>query len=137
MKTLKQVADMLGVPKDKVKYRAKKLPDNCLEKVGNITYVTDSGIAELCKMFEGIFFGKKVEKIPELSDFPSGVSAVIDVLTAQIEVKDRQIEALSEALKSAQQTAAAAQALHAGTIQGHISEPVKRSFLDKILRRKP
>ena len=41
----------------------------------------------------------------------------IDTLQGQLEVKDRQIENLTEALVAAQQTAAAAQAHHAGTIQ--------------------
>ena len=39
------------------------------------------------------------------------------VLQGQLEVKDRKIEKLMEALVAARQTAAAAQALHAGTIQ--------------------
>lgn len=52
------------------------------------------------------------------------LQATIDTLQGQLEVKDRQIEQqtqtitrLSDALVSAQQTAAAAQALHAGTLQ--------------------
>ena len=45
------------------------------------------------------------------------LQATIDTLQGQLEVKDRQIEKLTEALVAAQQTAAAAQALHAGTIQ--------------------
>ena len=52
------------------------------------------------------------------------LQATIDTLQGQLEVKDRQIEQqtqtitrLSDALVAAQQTAAAAQALHAGTIQ--------------------
>lgn len=51
-------------------------------------------------------------------------TAAITALTAQLSVKDeqiaalnKQIETLSEALRAAQNTAAAAQALHAGTIQ--------------------
>ena len=52
------------------------------------------------------------------------LQATIDTLQGQLEVKDRQIEQqaqtitrLTDALAAAQQTAAAAQALHAGTIQ--------------------
>lgn len=51
-----------------------------------------------------------------------------DALTAQLAIKDeqiasqaRQIETLTESLKLAQQTAAAAQALHAGTIQKELN----------------
>lgn len=54
----------------------------------------------------------------------SVLQATIDTLQGQLEVKDRQIEQqaqtitrLTDALAAAQQTAVAAQALHAGTIQ--------------------
>ena len=53
----------------------------------------------------------------EVSDLVCVLQATIDTLQGQLEVKDRQIEKLTEALIAAQQTAAAAQALHAGTIQ--------------------
>lgn len=53
----------------------------------------------------------------EVSDLVCVLQATIDTLQGQLEVKDRQIEKLTEALVAAQQTAAAAQALHAGTIQ--------------------
>ena len=52
-----------------------------------------------------------------VSDLVCVLQATIDTLQGQLEVKDRQIEKLTEALVAAQQTAAAAQALHAGTIQ--------------------
>ncbi len=74
-------------------------------------------------------------------------------LQGQLEVKDRQIEQqaqtitrLTDALAAAQQTAAAAQALHAGTIQQHLlteeagadqkgQEPEqKRSWFSKLFR---
>ena len=64
--------------------------------------------------------------VPEQSQEDSVVAvlqATIDTLQGQLEVKDRQIEQqaqtitrLTDALAAAQQTAAAAQALHAGTI---------------------
>lgn len=56
------------------------------------------------------------------------LAAAVDALTAQLVVKDeqiasqaRQIETLVESLKLAQQTAAGAQALHAGTMQKELS----------------
>ena len=65
--------------------------------------------------------------VPEQSQEASVVAvlqATIDTLQGQLEVKDRQIEQqaqtitrLTDALAAAQQTAVAAQALHAGTIQ--------------------
>ena len=70
---------------------------------------------------------RSIGAVPEQSQ-DAGVVAVlqatIDTLQGQLEVKDRQIEQqaqtitrLTDALAAAQQTAAAAQALHAGTIQ--------------------
>ena len=70
---------------------------------------------------------RSIGAVPEQSQ-EAGVVAVLQVtigtLQGQLEVKDRQIEELnarlaeiSSALLAAQQTAAAAQALHAGTIQ--------------------
>ncbi len=60
----------------------------------------------------------------EVSDLVCVLQATIDTLQGQLEVKDRQIEQqaqtitrLTDALAAAQQTAVAAQALHAGTIQ--------------------
>ena len=83
------------------------------------------------------------------------LQTTIDTLQGQLEVKDRQIEELnarlaevSAALLTAQQTAAAAQALHAGTIQQQLltgeagadqqgQEPEeKRSWLRRIFAMK-
>ena len=79
------------------------------------------------------------------------LQATIDTLQGQLEVKDRQIEQqaqtitrLTDALAAAQQTAAAAQALHAGTIQQQLltgdagadqQEPEqKRGWFSKLFR---
>ena len=83
----------------------------------------------------------------------TGTVTRIDTLQGQLEVKDRQIEELnarlaevSAALLAAQQTAAAAQALHAGTIQQQLltgeagadqkgQEPEqKRGWFSKLFR---
>ena len=86
-------------------------------------------------------------------DLVAVLQATIDTLQGQLEVKDRQIEQqaqtitrLSDALVAAQQTAAAAQALHAGTMhqqllsgeagddqQGQKPEPSqKRSWISRF-----
>lgn len=58
-----------------------------------------------------------VPEQPQEASVVAVLQATIDTLQGQLEVKDRQIEKLTEALVAAQHTAAAAQALHAGTIQ--------------------
>ena len=87
----------------------------------------------------------------EVGDLVCVLQAAIDTLQGQLAVKDQQIEELnarlaevSSALLTAQQTAAAAQALHAGTIQQQLltgeagadqQEPEqKRGWLWKIFR---
>lgn len=60
----------------------------------------------------------------------------IETLKNQLEIKDAQIEKLTDALVAAQQTAAAAQALHAGTMQQQITTTQdtqeKKSWLKKL-----
>jgi len=46
-----------------------------------------------------------------------------ELLQKELEIKNKQIEHLSVALAAAQQTAAAAQALHAGTIKQQLTLP--------------
>ena len=72
---------------------------------------------------------KNDEKTVAVDGVISVLQATIDTLQGQLEVKDRQIEQqvqtitrLTDALAAAQQTAAAAQALHAGTIKQQLSD---------------
>lgn len=46
-KTIKELADELGVSKDKIKYQARKLPSNFTYKKGNITYLKDVAISAI------------------------------------------------------------------------------------------
>jgi len=46
---------------------------------------------------------------------------IVETLKGELEAKNRQIETLTAALNTAQQTAAAAQALHAGTMK-HLTD---------------
>lgn len=59
----------------------------------------------------------------------------VEILQGQLEIKDKQIEALTSALATAQQSATQAQALHAGTMQRELieaqtepPEPGKKGF---------
>ena len=92
---------------------------------------------------------KNEEKTVAVDGVISVLQATIDTLQGQLEVKDRQIEQqaqtitrLTDALTAAQQTAAAAQALHAGTIQqqlltgevGADQPEQKRGWFSKLFR---
>ena len=145
MKTIRQIADEIGVSKQAVYKRYKgKLHTVCAPYAH-----TEQGVLYLSEQAETLIkqdflkddrsngahtdthtdthTERSIGAVPEQSQ-EAGVVAVlqatIDTLQGQLEVKDRQIEELnarltevSAALLAAQQTAAAAQALHAGTIQ--------------------
>ena len=161
MKTIRQIADEIGVSKQTVYKRYKgKLHTVCapyahteqgetlikqdfLQKecsVGAHTYAhTERSNGEVLEQSENV-----------------GVIAVlqttIDTKSEQLAVKDKQIEELnarlaevSSALVAAQQTAQAAQALHAGTIQQQITsradqsegsgdEPKKQGWFSRLFR---
>lgn len=51
MKTIKQIADELGVSKDKVRYQVGKLPSNYIVKVGKITHLTNDGYKRVLECF--------------------------------------------------------------------------------------
>ena len=141
MKTIRQIADEIGVSKQAVYKRYKgKLHTVCTPYTH-----TEQGVLYLSEQAETLIkqdflkddrsngahtdthTERSIGAVPEQSQ-EAGVVAVlqatIDTLQGQLEVKDRQIEQqaqtitrLTDALAAAQQTAVAAQALHAGTIQ--------------------
>ena len=134
MKTIRQIADEIGVSKQAVYKRYKgKLHTVCAPYAH-----TEQGVLYLSEQAETLIkqdflkddrsIGAHTDTHTERSNgavleqsqeanVVAVLQATIDTLQGQLEVKDRQIEKLTEALVAAQQTAAAAQALHAGTIQ--------------------
>ena len=162
MKTIRQIADEIGVSKQAVYKRYKgKLHTVCAPYTH-----TEQGVLYLSEQAETLIkqdflkddrsngahtdthTERSIGAVPEQSQ-EDGVVAVlqatIDTLQGQLEVKDRQIEKLTEALVAAQKTAAAAQALHAGTIQQQLTagelEPKledqseKKGWLWRLIKR--
>ena len=166
MKTIREIADEIGVSKQAVFKKIKREPLST--SLRGLTSTVDGRLTVSVD-------GEKLIKQAFSQDAPStnhqpvdGVvdgqvdgpvdgmiavlQATIDTLQGQLEVKDRQIEQqaqtitrLSDALVAAQQTAVAAQALHAGTMQrqfivGEVEadvEPVnKKSWVGRWFRRK-
>ena len=126
MKTIRQIADEIGVSKTAVNKQIANLGlRSGLRKNGN-QFAIDEHQEALIKQ---AFFEKTQTEIEnqsqtktqtenrEVGDLVCVLQATIDTLQGQLEVKDRQIAKLTEALVAAQQTAAAAQALHAGTMK--------------------
>ena len=126
MKTIRQIADEIGVSKTAVNKQIANLGlRSGLRKNGNQFAIDEHQEALIKQAFseksqteiENQTQTKSQTENHEVSDLVCVLQATIDTLQGQLEVKDRQIEKLTEALVAAQQTAAAAQALHAGTIQ--------------------
>ena len=126
MKTIRQIADEIGVSKTAVSKQIANLGlRSGLRKNGNQFAIDEHQEALIKQAFseksqteiENQTQTKSQTENHEVSDLVCVLQATIDTLQGQLEVKDRQIEKLTEALVAAQQTAAAAQALHAGTIQ--------------------
>ena len=163
MKTIRQIADELGVSKQAVYKRFKgKLHTVCAPYAHTeqgVLYLDEQGETLIKQDFlqddRSIVAhtdthtersdGAVLEQ-GQQGDLVAVLQAAIETLQGQLEVKDRQIEQLTSALVAAQQTAAAAQALHAGTMHqqllsgeagadqlGQESEPSqKRSWISRF-----
>jgi biotin operon repressor len=176
-KTIKEIADELGVSKTAVSKQIANLGlRSSLRKNGN-QFAIENQQEKLIKM---AFQKKRQQEIVtensvsdeqsqtananqsqtanhEVCDLVGVLQTTVDTLQAQLAVKDVQIRELnarlaecSTALLAAQETARAAQALHAGTIQQQLSDgedrvaasvpeeqaaPNKRRWFNRIFRR--
>lgn len=133
MKTIRQIADEIGVSKTAVNKQIANLGlRSGLRKNGNQFAIDEHQEALIKQAFseksqteiENQSQTKTQTENHEVGDLVCVLQATIDTLQGQLEVKDRQIEQqaqtitrITDALAAAQQTAVAAQALHAGTIQ--------------------
>ena len=122
MKTIRQIADEIGVSKTAVSKQIANLGlRSGLRKNGNQFAIDEHQEALIKRAFseksQTEIENQTQTENREVGDLVCVLQDTIDTLQGQLEVKDRQIEKLTEALVAAQQTAAAAQALHAGTIQ--------------------
>ena len=176
-KTIKEIADELGVSKTAVSKQIANLGlRSSLRKNGN-QFAIENQQEKLIKM---AFRKNKQREIAgenlvsdeqsqttnanqsqtenhEVCDLVCVLQTTVDTLQEQLSVKDQQIRELnarlaecSTALLAAQETARAAQALHAGTIQQQLSDgedrvaasvpeeqaaPNKRRWFNRIFRR--
>lgn len=149
MKTIRQIADELGVSKQAVFKKIKNEPlstslQGLMETVDGRLTVSVDGEKLIKQAFSKGWKQCAVDDSSTKVDAPSTTSSLtsslmsdgvvsvlqttIDTLQEQLAVKDRQIEQqaqtitqLTEALSAAQQAVSAAQALHAGTIQQQLT----------------
>ena len=176
-KTIKEIADELGVSKTAVSKQIAFVGlRSCVRKIGNQLAIEN----QEDKLIKMAFRKNKQREIAgenlvsdeqsqttnanqsqtenhEVCDLVCVLQTTVDTLQEQLSVKDQQIRELnarlaecSTALLAAQETARAAQALHAGTIQQQLSDgedrvaasvpeeqaaPNKRRWFNRIFRR--
>ena len=159
-KTIKQIADEIGVSKQTVYKRYKgKLYTVCAPYAHTeqgVLYIEEQGETLIKQDFlqKECSIGTHTYAHTERSNGAvleqsenAGVVAVlqttIDTLQGQLAIKDKQIEELnarlaevSSALVAAQQTAQAAQALHAGTIQQQLTSGEDQREEDEVKAKK-
>jgi len=141
MKTVKQIADEIGVTRQAIHLKIQKEPLSSalqpyLTKNGKALYIEDIGVKLICSEFLS-----SVKEKPLTNDLTTTNTLIsllqselnekntqLHVKDKQLEKKDEQIAELNERLKdtttalvATQQTAATAQALHAGTLQQQIT----------------
>lgn len=63
MKTIKELADELGVSKNKVKYQTGKLTGNLLVKKNGIIYLTDEAVSTVVKELTGEKYRLKTDEL--------------------------------------------------------------------------
>lgn len=159
-KTIKQIADEIGVSKQTVyKWYKGKLYTVCAPYAHTeqgVLYIEEQGETLIKQDFlqKECSIGAHTYAHTERSNGAvleqsenAGVVAVlqttIDTLQGQLAIKDKQIEELnarlaevSSALVAAQQTAQAAQALHAGTIQQQLTSGEDQREEDEVKAKK-
>lgn len=131
-KSIKQIADEIGVSKQAVFKKIKREP-------------LSTSLKQFISTVDGAVNDNQSSTINQTNDYKTSqdieniitvLENTIETLKNQLEIKDAQLEKLTDALVAAQQTAAAAQALHAGTIQQQITTTQdtqeKKSWLKKL-----
>ena len=129
MKTIKQIADELGVSKQAVQKRISREPLYTrlypyIHTNNNIKYIAEDGQALIVSAFQ--------KNAPTTSSIDvadnqkdnvySDVSSVLATLQEQLKVKDAQLAALTVALENTTASLHAAHALHAGTMQQQLTD---------------
>lgn len=127
MKTVRQVADSLGVSRQAVYKRLSTMQSTMLSTDDKgVTMINAHGEAFLKKELST----KLSTEQSSDSQVDNTVDTVISMLQRELDIKNEQIRELNarlsesnSALVAAQQSAQAAQMLHAGTMQNQLSEP--------------
>ena len=147
MKTIRQIAEEIGVSKQAIFYRIKKPPlSTALQpftsKLDGVLVVSFDGETLIKQAFSRYNGVKESSKIDDKNDqpydtlfaiFQRELDAKNDQIREkdeQLKAKDKQLENLTSALEHTTESLHAAQALHAGTIQKQLTDGVSPTELD-------
>ncbi|MBQ2654827.1 DNA-binding protein [bacterium] len=96
-KTIKELADELGVTKDKVKYQLRKLPSELTTKKDGIIYIKKSGVKIILDNLKGKIPINKYSFLT--TDYPPNQ---LNILQDELDRKNKQIESLQKLLDQQQ-----------------------------------
>jgi pimeloyl-CoA synthetase len=134
MKTIRQIAEEIGVSKTAVrKHMDDSFRKQFAETVSGVVCISEKGEILLKSKFSKNKKAKtKTEtKGENFAETEKGVSAVVEILRQELEIKNRQIDALNIALENMSESLKAAQALHGGTMKQALlpeNEKAKKRF---------
>ncbi|EOA8347368.1 DUF536 domain-containing protein [Enterococcus hirae] len=95
--TIKELADILGVSKDKVKYQLRKVPSKFTYKKGNVTYLKKEAITMITKNLSDNELGNLPNELP--IDY---LLSELKIKSKYLDEKDKQIGKLQIALETQQ-----------------------------------
>lgn len=151
--TVKEFAKEAGISTQRVyQLIAKDLQGYC-KVIGNTKYINISALERfttkpICKDLQEDLPSDLQALTKALQDQIDTLQKHNDLLTQQLEVKDKQINTLTESLQATTAALTSAQALHAGTLQERLTvqtersddvpqaEETKRGILKRIFKRK-
>lgn len=112
--TIKQLADRLGVSKEQVRYRLRKMPEDSVEMIDGVYHVKESAINDLTEFFEAELASNSV--LLRNEDSPRIIQLETENRMLREQVKD--LHALIERIAA---HAAEKHTDQRGTIQGHLA----------------
>jgi len=129
LKTIKQIADELGISKQAVAKRVATLPPT--------EVTTDNrGVKRVTLEGQAILRGATTNHQPTDNQPKLAVDILVELLQKELEIKNQQIEALTVALENTSTALSAAQALHAGTMRKQLGDGNGRGFISRLFGKK-
>jgi len=147
MKTVKEVANALGVSRQAIYKRLSTMPSTMLS-------IDDKGVKRISDDGQAFLRSELSTKLTTEQSSDSKVDSVVDTVifmlqkeldakNAQLATKDEQIDKLTSALEHTTASLHAAQALHAGTMQKQLTDgggdsaaTEPEGFIARLLKKK-